>query len=106
MFLRYALCPLIAICLFGQSPAPTAQKPDVTPASANANQPPAAPPIQVQVNEVIVPVTVTDDKGRFVSDLEQKDFTVFDEGKEQQIQFFTRERLQPSALEELSGRGC
>lgn len=95
MFLRYALCPLIAICLFGQSPAPTAQKPDVTPASANANQPPAAPPIQVQVNEVIVPVTVTDDKGRFVSDLEQKDFTVFDEGKEQQIQFFTRERSQP-----------
>jgi len=101
MFLRYALCPLIAICFFGQSPAfgqspgSTAQKPDVAAASANANQPPAAPPIQVQVNEVIVPVTVTDDKGRFVSDLEQKDFTVFDEGKEQQIQFFTRERSQP-----------
>ncbi|HTC88863.1 MAG TPA: VWA domain-containing protein [Bryobacteraceae bacterium] len=101
MFLRYALCPLIAICFFGQSPAfgqspgSTAQKPDVAPASANANQPPAAPPIQVQVNEVIVPVTVTDDRGRFVSDLEQKDFTVFDEGKEQQIQFFTRERSQP-----------
>jgi VWFA-related protein len=27
--------------------------------------------------------------------LEQKDFTIFDEGKEQQIQFFTRERSQP-----------
>ena len=53
------------------------------------------PPIQVQVNEVIVPVTVTDEKGRFVSDLDQKDFTVFEEGKEQQIQFFTRERSQP-----------
>jgi Ca-activated chloride channel homolog len=91
MFLRYALCLLIAICLFGQSPAPTAQKPDVAPSP----QPPTAPPIQVQVNEVIVPVTVTDDKGRFVSDLEQKDFSVFDEGKEQQIQFFTRERSQP-----------
>ncbi len=47
------------------------------------------------MNEVIVPVTVTDDKGRFVSDLDQKDFTVYDEGKEQQIQFFTRERSQP-----------
>ena len=47
------------------------------------------------MNEVIVPVTVTDEKGRFVSDLEQKDFTIFDEGKEQQIQFFTRERSQP-----------
>ncbi len=47
------------------------------------------------MNEVIVPVTVTDEKGRFVSDLDQKDFTVYDEGKEQQIQFFTRERSQP-----------
>ncbi len=53
------------------------------------------PPIKVSVNEVIVPVTVTDEKGRFVSDLEEKDFRVFDEGKEQQISFFTRERNQP-----------
>src|SRR4051812_2777706 len=29
--------------------------------------------IRVTVNEVIVPVTVTDEKGRFVSDLDQKD---------------------------------
>jgi VWFA-related protein len=46
-------------------------------------------------DEVIVPVTVTDDKGRFVSDLDQKDFSIFDEGKEQKIKFFTRERSQP-----------
>jgi Ca-activated chloride channel family protein len=91
MFLRFALFPLIAIALLGQSPAPVAQKPDV---SANT-QPPGPPPIQVQVNEVIVPITVTDEKGRFVSDLEQKDFTIFDEGKQQDIQFFTRERSQP-----------
>src|SRR5581483_6108814 len=51
--------------------------------------------IKVQVNEVIVPVTVTDEKGRFVSDLDQSDFRIIDEGKEQQIQFFTRERNQP-----------
>src|SRR5438270_1518497 len=51
--------------------------------------------IKVMVNEVIVPVTVTDEKGRFVSDLDQKDFRIFDEGKEQHIQFFTRERSQP-----------
>src|SRR5579863_8961503 len=91
MYLRFALLPLIAISLIGQSTAPVAEKPDVAPNP----QTPTPPPIQVQVNEVIVPVTVTDDKGRFVSDLEQKDFTVFDEGKEQQIQFFTRERSQP-----------
>ena len=42
-----------------------------------------------------MPVTVTDEKGRFVSDLDQKDFQILDEGKEQKIQFFTRERSQP-----------
>ncbi len=55
-------------------------------------------PIRVQVNEVIVPVTVTDDKGRFVSDLTEKDFQVFEENKPQTIRFFTRERSQPVVI--------
>ena len=38
--------------------------------------------------EVILPVTVTDDKGRYVSNLEQKDFRVSDEGRPQKITFF------------------
>jgi VWFA-related protein len=49
----------------------------------------------VQVNEVIVPVTVTDEKGKFVSNLDAKDFRIFDEGKEQHLHFFSRERSQP-----------
>jgi Ca-activated chloride channel family protein len=52
-------------------------------------------PIKVSVNEVIVPITVTDQKGKFVIDLEKKDFQIFEENKPQQIQFFTRERNQP-----------
>jgi Ca-activated chloride channel homolog len=72
---------LIGVC--AQTPPPAAS----TPA-----QP---PPIKVQVNEVIVPVTVTDEKGRFVSDLDKADFRIYDEGKEQTIRFFTRERSQP-----------
>ena len=52
------------------------------------------PPIRVQVNEVVVPVTVTDLKGKFVSDLEQRDFKIFDQGKEQTIRYFNRERNQ------------
>ncbi len=44
---------------------------------------------------MIVPITVTDEKGRFVSDLDAKDFAVFEEGKQQKIEFFTRERSQP-----------
>lgn len=55
----------------------------------------AQDPIRVQVNEVIVPVTVTDEKGRFVSDLELKDFKILDSGREQKVTFFTRERGQP-----------
>lgn len=51
--------------------------------------------IRVSVNEVIVPVTVTDDKNRFVSNLDSQDFRVFDEGREQRLQFFSRERNQP-----------
>jgi VWFA-related protein len=42
-----------------------------------------------------VPVTVTDDKGRFVTNLEEKDFHVFDEGKPQKITYFSRDRSQP-----------
>jgi len=52
-------------------------------------------PIKVQVNEVIVPVTVTDEKGRFVSDLEATDFRILDDGKDQHIEFFSRDRNQP-----------
>ena len=59
---------------------------------ALAQQP--QPPIRVQVNEVVVPVTVTNEQGKFVSDLEQSDFKVFDEGKEQTIRYFNRERNQ------------
>ena len=52
------------------------------------------PPINVQVNEVVVPVTVTNEQGKFVSDLEQSDFKIFDQGKEQTIRYFNRERNQ------------
>jgi VWFA-related protein len=64
-------------------------------------QPPAQQPEQplqqfrTQVTDVIVPVTVTDDKGRFVSNLVKKDFRVLDEGKPQQIEFFTHDEKQP-----------
>jgi Ca-activated chloride channel homolog len=54
--------------------------------------------IKVTVNEVIVPVTVTDDKGRFVSDLDKKDFTIYEDNKPQTIRFFTRERSQPVVI--------
>ncbi|HET8548504.1 MAG TPA: VWA domain-containing protein [Bryobacteraceae bacterium] len=77
-------------------PANSAPAKTIQAATAAARQTSAPDrPIRVEVNEVVVPVTVTDDKGRFVSNLEASDFRVFDEGREQKIQFFTRERGQP-----------
>lgn len=54
--------------------------------------------IQVQVNEVILPVTVTDDKGRFVSNLQAQDFRVYDEGKPQRLTFFSHNEKQPVVI--------
>ena len=67
--------------------------PQEAPKSQNAGK--QTPPIRVEVNEVIVPITVTNDQGKFVSDLSEADFKVFEDNKEQQIRFFTRERNQP-----------
>src|ERR1022692_4851625 len=58
----------------------------------------AQAPIKVSVNEVIVPVTVTDEKGRFVSNLTRDDFKIFDENKEQKIDFFSHEPSQPIVI--------
>ncbi len=51
--------------------------------------------ISVESVEVIIPVTVTDSEGRFVSDLTQEDFTIYDNGVEQTITYFNAERNQP-----------
>lgn len=69
----------------------------VKPEPAKSATEPAADPniIRAIIQEVIVPVTVTDDKGKFVSDLEQKDFTILDEGRPQNIRYFSRDRGQP-----------
>ena len=58
----------------------------------------AQSPIKVSVNEVIVPITVTDEKGRFVSNLTKSDFRIFDENKEQKIDFFSHEQSQPVVI--------
>lgn len=85
----------VAVCAAAQQPSPSAPPQTAAPA-VNQELPPAQ--IRVDVNEVIVPVTVTDDKNKFVADLDAKDFKIFDEGKSQQIRFFSRERAQPTVV--------
>src|SRR5262245_20529426 len=94
VFAVRSLCGLV-LCL----PAVSQQ---TTPPPQPAVPQPAAPqadPNRVQfkgsATEVIIPVTVTDDKGRFVSNLVKKDFRVLDEGKPQNIEFFSHDEKQP-----------
>ena len=61
---------VIAVLFAGLALAQNAQSPGP---QAQASQP-QPPSIKVQVDEVIVPVTVTDDRGRFVSNLDAADF--------------------------------
>jgi Ca-activated chloride channel homolog len=83
----------IGICLIAFALRGLAQQPAQPPSSEPIDS--GAPPIRVTIEEVIVPVTVTDTKGRFVSNLERKDFEVIDQGREQTIRYFSRERSQP-----------
>ena len=69
------------------------QTPPPTPATPAAPQ--GQPTFTSTTTEVIVPVTVTDNKGKFVSNLVAKDFRVLDEGRPQQIQFFSHAEKQP-----------
>src|SRR5579862_5369992 len=92
--MRVLVCLFIgALCLESQ------QKPPEAATKPAAAQPPAdptqKPTFVTGVQEVIVPVTVTDEKGKFVSDLVQSDFQILDQGKLQNIQYFSRERAQP-----------
>ncbi|HWB83705.1 MAG TPA: VWA domain-containing protein [Bryobacteraceae bacterium] len=64
-------------------------------AEPKTNPAPEPTNIKVQVNEVIVPVTVTDERGRFVSNLVASDFHIFDEGRPQRISFFSHNEKQP-----------
>lgn len=83
--------PLTAVSALGLR----GQSADQKVAAPSAKTPDQASAIQVSVEEVIVPVTVTDEMGRFVSDLDRQDFRLFDEDREQKIRYFSRERNQP-----------
>ena len=60
-------------------------------------QPPDAPSFRAGVDVVSLNVTVTDRDGRFVTDLDQVSFRVYEDGVQQEINFFTRTQL-PIAL--------
>jgi len=101
LFLAISLCGLLlTIPAVPQSQPPAPQPKPAAP----TGQQPAKPPSQPEqpeatftggVTEVILPVTVTDEKGKFVSNLEAKDFRVLDEGRPQRLKSFSHQEKQP-----------
>jgi len=86
MFRLLALA-IIGLPLFSQTqPKPQTQQPQTPPEPTTR--------IRAGVSEVIVPVTVTDTKGKFVSNLTKDDFRIFDEGQQQRITYFSHEGKQ------------
>jgi Ca-activated chloride channel family protein len=96
---RHARWPLLAMLTAASITAlASAQQPG----AATPPQPPAQPPAQgpafrAGVELVSLNVTVTDGTGRFVTDLTQDDFSVFEDGVKQDVTYFTRSNL-PIAL--------
>ena len=80
------------------APAPSAADHAASASPATATDAKAVQAFRTGISEVIVPVTVTDDKGKFVTNLDQRDFELFDNGKQQSIAFFSRERNQPVVI--------
>jgi len=93
-------------------PAPTLRKPTEQPPEPKTPVPsrapatpatPSTPPddprarIRTTVSLVVVPVTVKDSSGELVSDLQQNDFRIFEDGIEQKIALFSVDAFPLSA---------
>jgi Ca-activated chloride channel homolog len=83
---RFAAVPACAL-LFAAAAIPQSKTPEPTQRETTT--------FTTTSTEVIVPVTVTDDRGKFVTDLKANDFRILDEGKPQRIEFFSHAEKQP-----------
>jgi VWFA-related protein len=84
--MRTFLTLAISATLFAQTPTPA--KPDQD----------APTTIKVDVDIVNILASVRDKRGGLVSNLEKKDFTIFEDGKQQEIKYFTRETDVPLTI--------
>lgn len=81
-------------------PSPPAAVSEPVPSQGTQPAPPRKPPqpsFRAGIDVVSLNVTVSSGDGRFVTDLQQEDFLVFEDGAKQDVSFFTRSQL-PIAL--------
>jgi Ca-activated chloride channel family protein len=82
----------------GQTPAPQAPAPQTPAPAGQAPQAPGQqPPFRAGVEVVSLNVIVTDSGGRYVTDLEPDNFSIFEDGVKQELSFFNKTNL-PIAL--------
>src|SRR5215470_1894122 len=103
---------LFSVATFAQdpppAPVPKVPQDQTPPGPAPKQQPGQAVPaqqptdaqsiIKVNVNYVVLPVTVKDSTGRLVADLSKEEFRVLDDNVEQRIEFFSAEAFPLSAV--------
>lgn len=80
----------VTLTAFAALVAAAAQQPALTPAQE--------PVIKVEVDVVNVYFTVRDARGRLISDLSKDDFEIYEDGKKQEIRYFSRETDLPLTL--------
>ncbi len=94
------------LILTAQTPAnPPPQNP---PAATSPQNPPATPPAEnpddqkyklaVDVELVNVVATVLDESGKYMDGLKREDFKIFEDGKEQQVSFFSHDLRVPISV--------
>jgi Ca-activated chloride channel family protein len=116
----FVLCPAVCLCftvLFLPARVQAQSVDDVHIVPRNQPQPPSIPrqsgpspafrlkPVRVDVDVVLVPVTVMDLSNRPVMDLAKQNFTLFEDNTEQRIQYFGSEDapISVGVLVDLSG---
>ena len=91
--LRFLLLLSACACFIGSPAVLSAQQPPAPPAHPAADQAQtpavATPVIRKEARLVLVDVVVTDKKGKYVRDLKQEDFRVFEDNKQQQVTSFS-----------------
>ena len=83
--------PILFLLLFGLLAGELFAREFAAKQSGNSQAADGQSRIQVRVELVNVLATVTDKKNRLVTDLTKNDFRVFEDGKPQEIRFFSRE---------------
>jgi VWFA-related protein len=86
---KYAIALFLAVTTVGVGPVWAQTQDPAKPAPAAEQAAPASVVIRTESRIVLVDAVVTDKKGRYIADLTQQDFKVYEDNKEQAITSFS-----------------